>query len=387
MCHAGDELADGGEFFALHELRFDRLLLRHILDHHHGALLGGGAGNAGGVHANRPVQALGARDQRGRALAAARSRQELVQHAGVAEQRLAEPRADDVLERHAQEARQRAIGAPHVALIVNDGNAFAERVERRLPLLLGAAHHLEEARVRDDDGRVRRECRQQANVLGDEYAFSGVGDDQGADHSPVRAQGHRRGRGRLESFRNQRRDRPRAGVAHQLEVLVPGGPPDQTRVSALNPLPAQGRERALGGRYLERVLGRLTEQREQRALRVEEPHRIAHHLRDDVIELQRVGQDVRQLLQRKQFGQPAIQLLRGAAPLQLGLHQTLPQTPQRDADDHQRQRDAGSRVGEWILSQQDVHGHLYSPLHLENQSFPLRDPFGERGRCGPDLPH
>src|SRR5204862_90259 len=83
-----------------------------------------------------------------------------------------------------------------------------------------------------------------------------------------------------------------------LEVLVPGGPPDQTRVSALNPLPAQGRERALGGRYLERVLGRLTEQREQRALRVEEPHRIAHHLRDDVIELQRVGQDVRQLMQR-----------------------------------------------------------------------------------------
>ena len=97
MGDAGDELADRGKFLTLHQLRFESLLLGHVFDHHDDAQLGGCARNAGGVDADRAPQPLGARHQRGGTVAAPRRREQLLQRARLAEQGLAERRADDVL--------------------------------------------------------------------------------------------------------------------------------------------------------------------------------------------------------------------------------------------------------------------------------------------------
>src|SRR2546422_5266283 len=48
-------------------------------------------------------------------------------------------------------------------------------------------------------------------------------------------------------------------------------------------------------------------------LRVEEAHGIAHHLLDDVVELEGPGEDVRELLKGKQLREPAVQLVRAAS--------------------------------------------------------------------------
>src|ERR1041385_1373126 len=165
-----------------------------------------------------------------RILAALRRRQGLGQRARLPHQGLVERGADDVLQRHVQQAGQRAVGAPHPPFLVHDRDAFAERVERRFPLLLRAPHHLEEARVRDHHGGVRRERGEQPDVLRREYALAGVGDDQRADHGAVRAERHGGRGGGVEALHDRRR--LRAGVADQFEVLAPGGARDQPRVIA-----------------------------------------------------------------------------------------------------------------------------------------------------------
>jgi len=181
----GDQLADGRELFALHELGFERLLLGDVFDHDDDAVLGRGAGNPCHVHAQGAAQRLGARDERGRPFAAARRRQELVQRVRFAEQRAGKRGADDVLQRHPEEARERAVGAPHAAFVVDDGNALAQRVERRLPLVLGAPHHLEEAGVRDHHGGMGGERGEEPDVFRNEHPFTGIGDEERADDRAV----------------------------------------------------------------------------------------------------------------------------------------------------------------------------------------------------------
>ena len=150
------------------------------------------AGNPRHVHAHGAAQRLGARDQRRRPFAAARRRQELLQRVRFAEQRAGERRADDVLQRHPEEAGERAVRTSHAAFVVNDGNALAQGVERRLPLLLGAPHHLKEAGVRDHHGGMGGERREEPDVFGNEHPFARIGDDERADDRAVRSQRHRR---------------------------------------------------------------------------------------------------------------------------------------------------------------------------------------------------
>jgi len=96
MGDAGDELADGGELLTLDQLRFERLLVRDVLDHHDNTLFGRRPRNAGGVDADRAPQSLGTRHQRSGTVAAPRRREQLLERARLAQQRLAERRADDV---------------------------------------------------------------------------------------------------------------------------------------------------------------------------------------------------------------------------------------------------------------------------------------------------
>src|SRR2546428_9665782 len=58
MRHARDELPHRGELLALDQLRLQRLLIRHVLDQHHDALVArrGGGAAAGGVDADRTTQ-------------------------------------------------------------------------------------------------------------------------------------------------------------------------------------------------------------------------------------------------------------------------------------------------------------------------------------------
>src|SRR4051812_21429539 len=74
--HARHELPDGRELLALYELRLEGLLVGDVFDEDDDALLGRGAGDARRVYAERPRQTLGPSDERGRAISAARRREE-----------------------------------------------------------------------------------------------------------------------------------------------------------------------------------------------------------------------------------------------------------------------------------------------------------------------
>ncbi len=275
---------------------------------------------------------------------------------GLSEQRLGERRSDHTLERHAKQAGKRAIGAPDASFVVHHRDALAQGVERRLPLLLGAAHHFEEPGVRDDDGGVGRQRREQPNVFGDKDPLTGVGDDERADHDAVRAQRDGGGGSGLEALRDHRGFG--AGIPDQLEVLPRRGTGDQAGIVALDLLAAERCERPFGGGDLERVAGGFAHQRQERPTGIEKAHRVAHHLLDDAVQLQRIGQDVRQLLQREQLGQAAIELVRRAEPFPLGVQQPLPQPPQHEPCAPKNQGDGDARELEGVLSQR-IHGHLY----------------------------
>ena len=151
-------------------------------------------------------------------------------------------------------------------------------------MLLGAAHHFEEPGVRDDDGGVGRQRREQPNVFGDKDALAGVGDDERADHDPVRPQRDGGGGGGLEALHDHRG--LGAGIPDQLDVLPRRGPGDQAGILGLDLLAAERRERAFGGGDLERVVGGFAHQCEERPTGIEKAHRVAHHLLDDAVQLQ-----------------------------------------------------------------------------------------------------
>jgi len=75
VCHAGDELPDGGQFLTLNQLRLHHLLIRHVFDQDDDALVLRRAGDASRVHAHRTAEALGAGDE-GRGVLAAPGRVE-----------------------------------------------------------------------------------------------------------------------------------------------------------------------------------------------------------------------------------------------------------------------------------------------------------------------
>ena len=260
MGDTGDELPHRRELLALDELRLERLLVGHIFDQHDNALLEAGAGDARGIQPHRPLQPLRADHQRRGAVAAARGREQIDQCVRFAEQCVAERGADQLGQRHPQQARQRAVRAAHQPLRVHHRNPLAQGVERRLPLLFGPPHHLEEACVGDDHCRMGGQGRQQPNVFGCEQAFARISDDERADHGAVGAQRHG-GSGSSLYFADNARGL-RTGIAHQLEVLAPRRPCHQPGVVARNRAAAQRRERAFRGGDVQRIGWRLTQQRE-----------------------------------------------------------------------------------------------------------------------------
>src|SRR5207237_2910321 len=99
-------------------------------------------------------------------------------------------------------------------------------------------------------------------------------------------------------------------------------------------------------------------QRDQGPLGVEKPHRVAHHLLDDPVELQRTRQDERQLLEGKELRQTAVELVRSPPAVALALAQAAPEPQgpaygphggdgeecEQDAHDAQQYRGGGRRA-------------------------------------------
>ena len=100
-------------------------------------------------------------------------------------------------------------------------------------------------------------------------------------------------------------------------MLPARGARDQAGIIPLDLLAAQRRQRAFGRSDVQGIVGRIADERQQGALRIEKADGIANHLLDDAVQLERVRQDVRELLQRKELGQATIELFSGAAPLLL----------------------------------------------------------------------
>src|SRR5207247_963610 len=86
--------------------------------------------------------------------------------------------------------------------------------------------------------------------------------------------------------------------------------------------------------------------RQQRAPGVEEAHRVAHDLLHDAVELQRLREHVGELLEGEELGQPAVQLIRGAAPLPFALRHAALQGggPQREPRGEQQRRGGDGEV-------------------------------------------
>ena len=264
------------------------LLIRHVLDQHHDAVVvrggGGGGRNAGSVDTDR----TGRRPEHHRlhAISLARRDEQLDQSGGGAEQRLAQVAADHGRDRRAEHGRERAVGAADAATVVHHGDPLRQRVERGLPLLFGMLYHLEEPGVGDHDRGMRGHGREQPHILGGERAVPGIRDDQRADDDPVRAQGHRSGRVHRHVLQEARRFA--AGAANELEPLAVQRARDEAGIGGSHGTPGESRQRPLGGGDAEGALAppfSLGRERDQRSLRVEEPHRIAHHLLHDAVEL------------------------------------------------------------------------------------------------------
>src|SRR6266566_452117 len=115
-----------------------------------------------------------------------------------------------------------------------------------------------------------------------------------------------------------------------------GSPPEQTGIVRPDGATRQLRQRTVGGgdpkqgAVLASCSGpprRLAVQRQgdKGSLGVEKPHRVAHHLLDDAVELQRSRQDERQLLEGEQLRQAAVQLVRRPPAVALALTQAATQ--------------------------------------------------------------
>ena len=208
----------------------------------------------------------------------------------LAQQRVAQVRPDDAGQRAAEQAGESAVRPAHPPLVVHHGDALAEGVEGGFPLLLGAAYHLEEARVGDDDCGVRRERGQEPEVVRDKEALAGVREHQRADDHAVGAQRHGRRR-RRDDVAHETHRLP-AGIAHQLEVLPADRAGDETGVVGRDRAASQRSQRPFGGDDAQRIARGFARQREQGPLGVEEAHGVPHHLLHDPVELERIGEDV-----------------------------------------------------------------------------------------------
>src|SRR5206468_211249 len=85
----------------------------------------------------------------------------------------------------------------------------------------------------------------------------------------------------------------------------------------------------------------LGRERDQRALRVEKPHRITHHLLHDAVELQGACEDVGQLLEREELRQAAVQLVRRPPAVALAPLEAPLEVDRSPAEPTRKERDEG----------------------------------------------
>ena len=251
---------------------------------------------------------------------------------GLAEQRLAQVLAHHRLDRSPEQRGERSVRPAHAALLVHDRHPLAQRVERRLPLLLRLAHEIEETGVGEHHGGVRGERGEQPDVLGREAAPARIGDEQRPHRHAVGVQRH--GGGGVGLDLREQAGGSAAGVADQLELLSGERAGQQARVGAGDGVILELGERAHRGRHPQRrVRARARRrQREQGAAGLQEPQCEAHHLVRDPLQLERVGEDVGQLLQGEQLREPAVELLGGAVALALAAQQPRRHVPEQAED-------------------------------------------------------
>jgi hypothetical protein len=186
--------------------------------------------------------------------------------------------------------------------------------------------------------------------VGHEHAFPWVRDDQRADDDAVRAERHGGGRRGLHVAGDQRR--LGTGVAHQLEVLARRGAGGEPPIVLGDRLAAQGGQRAFRRHDTQRIGRAVAHEGQEGALGVEEARGVARHLLHDAVQLQGVGQDVRQLLQGKELGQPAVELLGAAATFLFRARQPRMEAPHRP---RQAERERGQTDYQHEGQRSDTH--------------------------------
>ncbi len=217
---------------------------------------------------------------------------------------------------------------------------------------------------------MRGHGREQPHVLGREGAVSRVGDDQRAHDHSVRAQGHRSGGVHRHVLQESRRLAARA--ADQLEPLASQRARDQAGIGGSHETSGQARQCPLGGGDAEGAVPPpfpFRRERDQRSLRVEESHGVAHHLLHDVVELQGAREDVGELLEGEELGETAVELVRRPPPVALAPIEAPLEMERSPAEPAREEQDQGN--------ENERHG-----WHKNNDCLTLRIPTSRFGyRC------
>ena len=381
--HAGDELADRRHLVVLDELRLHDPLLRHVLDQHDHGSRTRSLGERGGSEPQHPLAALQADHDRRGALAPVGRLDQLGHHLRRPEQGLAEAPPHQLGFRGLGQCRERPIGAEHRVAGSDDRHPLGEGVERRLPLLLAPPHDLVEPAVRQYHRRVGRDGGEEPQVLGRERAALPVGDGQRAHGHTLRAERGHRGRPDREAA-----DEVDGGRGHplgDLDALALDGEAHQRGVRILRHLADERLQRARGARHPQHPAVLVVGQHHDGAVGLEEAAGVLGNLVHDAVELDRLREDVAQLLQREQLADAPVELAGELLALGLRLAQPPPPAddghPEAAGDVHHRhhRQPPDAVVGEPGDDAEQgggdgVERHLPLPApHREEQDQPGRD--------------
>ena len=319
--HAGDELADGRHLVVLDELGLEDPLLGDVLDEDDdGAGVGGPPGLLGERRGREPEDPLGLLQphHQGRgALPTVGVADQLFHRVGRVEEGLAESLADQILLVDLRQRGQRAVGTEHRAVRPHHRDAFGQRIERRLPLLLALAHDLVEPAVREHHRRVGGDGGEEPQVLGREGTALAIGHRERPHGDALRAE--RRDRRRAHRHPRDQGHRRRADALRHLDPLAADREAYQSGVRLVRPAPLNTLQRARGGDHPEKLPLVIVGQDDDRAVRLEKAAGVARHLVYDAVELDRFGEDVAQLLKGEELADSAVELAREGVRLALGL--------------------------------------------------------------------
>src|SRR5512146_1789489 len=341
---ARDQLADGRHLLVLNELSFQRALLGHVSHENHDAAVGGGTPERGGSQAEPPTVALAPDFHRVRMLEPLRGGQQLASLRGTVRDRGGEFRAEQRLGRQARERGERAIGAEHLATGPDDAEAFGQRVERGFPLFGAPPDHFEEPTVRYGHGCLGGDGGKQPEVLGRERPFTPVGHGERAHGASLRAQ-RRDGRGR-DHLPPEQLNRWPPRLRH-LDPLPVDRQPHESGLARPGVSVLEPGKRPSRRDHAEPV---ALDQSHERPIGLEEPGPVAGHLVHDAVQLNRLRQDVAQLLEGEELANTAVELSGGLEPsgFRLGglARQTAGVEPDPEAQTGQQRDGVGARHGQ-----------------------------------------